>query len=198
MKWENVCRPKEFGGLGLLNTRYMNIALLLKWIWKLFNNADDAPWLQILKNKYLRNGESIPMNNSRGSQFWNGLQSVKHWFVWGAIHTVGDGRATRFWHDVWIGNVPFKLAFPSLFWAAEAPEFSVAANYDTDVHLWDVKFKRSFGVDDMQLWEFLLAKLDHVFLSDQEDRVRWALEKNGEYSSKSMYKWLSFQGVSDP
>jgi hypothetical protein len=30
MKWENVCRPKSYGGLGIINTRYMNISLLLK------------------------------------------------------------------------------------------------------------------------------------------------------------------------
>jgi hypothetical protein len=36
MKWENVCKPKEYGGLGIIYTRFMNIALLLKWIWKFF------------------------------------------------------------------------------------------------------------------------------------------------------------------
>jgi hypothetical protein len=27
-----VCRPREFGGLGVINTRLMNISLMLKWI----------------------------------------------------------------------------------------------------------------------------------------------------------------------
>jgi hypothetical protein len=30
--WPTVCKPKEFGGLGILNTRLMNLALMLKWI----------------------------------------------------------------------------------------------------------------------------------------------------------------------
>ena len=96
MKWEYVCRPKDFGGLGILNSRLMNIALLLKWVWKLFNDDEGSPWKQILCRKYLPNGESILMNNSKGSQFWNGLQAVKQWFVWGAIHIVGNGKRTRF------------------------------------------------------------------------------------------------------
>jgi hypothetical protein len=34
--WATVCKPKELGGLGILNTKLMNIALMLKWIWKLY------------------------------------------------------------------------------------------------------------------------------------------------------------------
>jgi hypothetical protein len=33
--WDTVCRPKAFGGLGILNTKRMNIALMVKWIWRL-------------------------------------------------------------------------------------------------------------------------------------------------------------------
>jgi hypothetical protein len=32
LDWVTVCRPKAFGGLGILNTKSMNIALMLKWI----------------------------------------------------------------------------------------------------------------------------------------------------------------------
>lgn len=35
-KWEMVCRPKDQGGLGIINTRLMNDCLLVKWIWKIF------------------------------------------------------------------------------------------------------------------------------------------------------------------
>jgi hypothetical protein len=138
------------------------------------------------------------MNNSRGSQFWNGLQDVKKWFTWGAVHIVGDGKRTRFWHDVWIGSVPLKMIFPKLFLAALNPDASVAMNYDLNSHSWDIRFKRVFGREEMRSWEHLLQMLEPIFLSDQKDRVRWAFENDGEYTSKSMYKWLSFRGVSDP
>jgi len=35
IKWEALNRPKEFGGLGFLDVRSMNICLLSKWIDKL-------------------------------------------------------------------------------------------------------------------------------------------------------------------
>jgi hypothetical protein len=28
--WDTVCRPKAFGGLEILNTKHMNIALIVK------------------------------------------------------------------------------------------------------------------------------------------------------------------------
>jgi hypothetical protein len=40
VNWPTVCRPKEVGGLGLLNTKKMNQALLLKWIWRLYQEED--------------------------------------------------------------------------------------------------------------------------------------------------------------
>jgi hypothetical protein len=116
----------------------------------------------------------------------------------GAIHVVGDDRATRFWHDVWLGDVPLRVSFPTLFWVALFSDASVVANDVTDSHSWDVKFKRSFGVSDMACWERLFALLDPVFLYDQSDRVRWAFERNWEYTSRYMYRWLAFRGISDP
>lgn len=35
--WSTVCRPKDLGGLGVSDLELMNIALLAKWLWKLFN-----------------------------------------------------------------------------------------------------------------------------------------------------------------
>jgi hypothetical protein len=32
LDWAMVCMPKEDGGLGVLNSRHMNTALMLKWI----------------------------------------------------------------------------------------------------------------------------------------------------------------------
>jgi hypothetical protein len=51
VNWPAVCRPKECGGLGLLNSKKMNWALMLKWIWKLFQ-PDNPIWAQIIRAKY--------------------------------------------------------------------------------------------------------------------------------------------------
>ena len=45
--WEMVCLPKTEGGLGVLNLRTQNEALLLKHLHKFFNRAD-VPWVRLI------------------------------------------------------------------------------------------------------------------------------------------------------
>ena len=52
VKWERVCLPKDFGGLGILNTRLLNEALLLKWVWSIYNGGELDQCCQLLKAKY--------------------------------------------------------------------------------------------------------------------------------------------------
>jgi hypothetical protein len=35
VKWDELAKPKDHGGLGFTETRLMNMCLLLKWIFKL-------------------------------------------------------------------------------------------------------------------------------------------------------------------
>lgn len=52
IKWQALCRPKDYGGLGFMNTRVMNICLLSKWILKLESHNSDM-CIQVLKKKYM-------------------------------------------------------------------------------------------------------------------------------------------------
>ena len=45
--WEMVCLPKSEGGLGVLNLRTQNEALLLNHLHKFFNRVD-VPWVQLI------------------------------------------------------------------------------------------------------------------------------------------------------
>jgi hypothetical protein len=51
MRWSIVCTPKQFEGLGLLNLKYINRALLLKWWWR-FSVDSVHLWKSILISKY--------------------------------------------------------------------------------------------------------------------------------------------------
>jgi len=39
--WKKVCKPREFGGLGIIDTKMFNLALLRKWIWRLGSDKDE-------------------------------------------------------------------------------------------------------------------------------------------------------------
>lgn len=81
-KWDMVSRPKDQGGLGIINTRLMNDCLITKWIWKIFQEPDDL-WFKIIKAKYLGENGFFRSNRTGGSQFWKGIQNVRHLFQWG-------------------------------------------------------------------------------------------------------------------
>lgn len=49
-KWISVSRPKDQGGVGIINTRIMNECLLVKWIWKIMQEPDET-WFKLVKAK---------------------------------------------------------------------------------------------------------------------------------------------------
>jgi hypothetical protein len=50
-KWDILCRPKDQGGLGIIDLEVQNICLLSKWIVNLLNT--EGTWQTLLSNKYL-------------------------------------------------------------------------------------------------------------------------------------------------
>jgi hypothetical protein len=69
VKWANLCRPKQFGGMGFVDSRVCNISLLAKWIMKL-EKGDESLCCQILRKKYLGNGSFFQSEAAGASQFW--------------------------------------------------------------------------------------------------------------------------------
>jgi hypothetical protein len=53
-----VTRPKDEGGMGVLDLKSQNEALLLKNIHKFFNKAD-IPWVHLVWEKYYSNGKLL-------------------------------------------------------------------------------------------------------------------------------------------
>ncbi|KAE8720088.1 hypothetical protein F3Y22_tig00109919pilonHSYRG00044 [Hibiscus syriacus] len=54
VNWGVICKPKKFGGAGVLNLNVKNKALLAKWIWR-FNSEQAVLWRKMIVAKY---GES--------------------------------------------------------------------------------------------------------------------------------------------
>ena len=93
VKWEALIRPKEFGGVGFLDIRVMNICLLVKWIERL-ERRDDSICIQLLCRNYLGDKSIFQLTRSVGSQFWKGILSVRQWCQWGRKMHVHSRRQT--------------------------------------------------------------------------------------------------------
>ncbi|XP_020266271.1 uncharacterized protein LOC109841739 [Asparagus officinalis] len=89
VKCEEICRPKKLGGLGIINLRTMNKALLGKWIWKWFDDKMDL-WKQISFYKYFENKNCTCVD-------------------------VGNGNKTLYWLDKWTCANTLASMLPSLY-----------------------------------------------------------------------------------
>ncbi|KAL0456550.1 UNVERIFIED_CONTAM: hypothetical protein Slati_0994200 [Sesamum latifolium] len=53
--WEEICHPKEEGGLGIRHIQSWNVALLARVLWNIHRKADTL-WVQWINGVYLRGG----------------------------------------------------------------------------------------------------------------------------------------------
>ena len=101
VSWENVCKPKEEGGLGIKDIRRFNCALLAKWKWRMLTE-EKGKWKDILLSKY---DLGIGSNSKTLSWWWKDLSKVceegeeEGWFHKRVAWKVGAGDKVRFWED---------------------------------------------------------------------------------------------------
>jgi hypothetical protein len=108
-----------------MNTKLMNQALMLKWIWRMLSGENkNLLWLKLLRAKY-RCNNFFNSNPSGGSPFWHSLHKLKHLFKLGAKFTPGPRSEVALWTDLWVGEVPLSTCYPMLFDKCSEPLLKV-------------------------------------------------------------------------
>jgi hypothetical protein len=114
--WDMVCKPKENGGLGIVNFKKKNDSLLMKHLHKFYNKAD-TPWVQLIWSSYYEN--VVPhVARPCGSFWWRDIMQLSSNFMSFSSVTPGTGISFSFWTDKWnfLGtNLPLSERFPRLF-----------------------------------------------------------------------------------
>jgi hypothetical protein len=176
IKWKVVCKDKKKGGLGVRDLEVMNTSLLLKWRWRLLNREDSPLWKEVLVAKY---GNNI-VNNVRLS-----LEEV-------VVRRLGNGRQTRFWRDVWIGDAPLCIKFPRLFSISLQKDASVGEllKVEEDRRWWDFHWRRNLFQWEVVRVDTLVDFLVNVTLSISDDGWIWAPNPDDGFSVKSAYDSL--------
>jgi hypothetical protein len=97
--WTKVCKPKDQGGLGVLNLEIQNNALMLKNLHKFYNRID-IPWVNLIWDTYYQHG-SLPGQQLEGSFWWKSHLKLLDKFKGLGQCNIGDGRSVYLWTDLW-------------------------------------------------------------------------------------------------
>ena len=182
--WNMVCLPKEEGGLGVLNLRTQNEALLLKNLHKFFNKQD-IPWVQLVWEKHDQNGK-LPSHIKKGSFWWRDNLKLLQSFKGMASVCLQDGSSCYFWTDLWDGHVHSQI-FPELFSFAKNKRVTFSKAFHTEpLH---TLFLLPLSVEAYNQFLLLEIKLDNFQLSVEKDWWTY-IWGTPHFSSQKAYRHL--------
>ncbi|RVW94842.1 putative ribonuclease H protein [Vitis vinifera] len=149
VKWELVCLEKDNGGLGVKSLSILNKALLCKWSWR-FAMEREAFWNQVIREN-MGGARGMEFKGSKGETHGVGLWKTlrKEWEVVKSrlVFVVGNGKRIKFWKDIWCGDEPLCVSFPSLFALAVSKDAWVKDVWrcNEGVGSWSPLFSRPFN-----------------------------------------------------
>ena len=104
VSWEDVCKPKEQGGLGRRDLEVMSEILGSK-VWWHWVNHSTKPWVKLWSTKYARYRPRhilIRFNEApSGSPIWLKALAGKSIIQEHSFWELKDGSRVKFWDDSW-------------------------------------------------------------------------------------------------
>lgn len=100
LAWQDVCQPKDEGGLGFKCIKEANQVCCLKLIWKVISSQNTL-WIRWIKSTYLQKDSFWTAKSKQGSWMWKKI--LKYRDIASSFHRVDvrNGRHTSFWFDKW-------------------------------------------------------------------------------------------------
>ncbi|WVZ68209.1 hypothetical protein U9M48_017172 [Paspalum notatum var. saurae] len=156
--WLSLCRPVEYGGLGILNLSLFGLALRVRWCW---------------------------LQRVRPEKLWTDFdpsseRAVRDLFRAGTEIVIGDGKTALFWVDNWLDGAAIEVIAPNLFTAIPRRfhRRSVAEGLTNRAWIGDIKKQLSV----VAVSEYGLE------LVDRPDNFCWRWTPDHQYSAASAYK----------
>lgn len=99
--WNTACKPKDEGGLGIIDLRAQNSALLLKYLNKFYNHTN-IPWVNLTWVKFYKNNY-IPPHAERATRsfWWKDLLKLTDIFREITTCALSKGNSVMIWNDSW-------------------------------------------------------------------------------------------------
>jgi hypothetical protein len=184
LAWDNICKPKSLGGLGIRSLDTMNLSLLAKLGWNL-TIKKPMLWVKALVGKYLNFGQNFlnvapkPLD----SWLWKGLLNSRSIVEKGACLAISMGSNINVWSDPWIPTLEsFKPSpNPNL---VDRPQFFVEDLIIQSNRSWN----SSLLEDLFDMNSVNKIKNIHIPLLPLSDRWTWIPAENGIFSVRSAHE----------
>ncbi|KAE8671815.1 kinase-related family protein [Hibiscus syriacus] len=200
VKWDDVCKSKTEGGLGVRNLIFMNRALLGKWSWR-FANERNYVWRNFICSKYNIDSSRLLFDSkipSQSSWLWRSV--VNNHFKQDSFGCkfrslfkfyVGNGKHVRFWQDSWAADFPLQILFSRLF-SLSTNKFGKLCEFGEFISsgwIWDVKVRRNLNDWELEQWCNLVSIISSFSISiDSSDGLIWKGSGDGVYTVGSCIK----------
>ncbi|XP_026451938.1 uncharacterized protein LOC113352320 [Papaver somniferum] len=199
IKWEVVYADKERGGLGVLNLRFMNLALLAKWRWR-FGIEKNSLCYNLIVEKYGCNFSQWvtgPVYFPHGVSCWKTISETSDLINNNSSMCVHSGARISFWYDKWVGTSSLENNI-NLLCKLDRLQFGTLADHITSDGAWRFDFKRVLNNSEVAQ----LAGLLNIIGSNPpttdtlHDTKRWKHHTSGCFSVKTLYQtFISVDGV---
>ncbi|GJV60665.1 RNA-directed DNA polymerase, eukaryota [Tanacetum coccineum] len=193
--WNKILASKKNGGLGVSSFFAYNRALLFKWIWRFLANGASL-WSRFISAIYgIRGALDNSSSYSRRSPWLDIVNEVRKLASKGidllslVKKKVGNGEATSFWNDVWLGDFPLKQTYPRLYFLELDKHVSVASKLRANSLISSFRRSPRSGIEEEQLL-LLISNTSSVILPNISDRWSWLLDPSGDFSVKSTREFI--------
>ncbi|CAN1792135.1 Putative ribonuclease H protein At1g65750 [Linum perenne] len=185
VSWEQICKPKAFGGLGLRLSRHLNSAFMAKLAF-LFMQKPELLWVRVLHTKYFREVNGVLRLRSKSSQssLWRGISKAWPVMVEGSRVGIGNGRDTLFWTGCWLDSGT-KLIDRAVYDLEDLDIDATISEFVTGDGSWDLPRIRRYVDEDTikEIIGMLPPSMDRG-----EDSWVWGYESIGKFSIRSAYE----------
>lgn len=179
--WEDVCRPKSEGGLGIRLLVDCNKAALLKHIWILFTDKESL-WCRWIHSNFLkRKSFWIAPVPTSSSWAWKKILFLREEFHCMFQWRIGCGAEVSFWFDSWHPRGPLYRLFSGreIYSSGVSRDARVADALPIDASLSEV-------LRSIDAWPEPMP----IINSSRLDRFTWLGHNSGTFSISSAWEHI--------
>ncbi|KAK1409431.1 hypothetical protein QVD17_35957 [Tagetes erecta] len=194
--WDQITRPKKYGGLGLTPLKEFNIALLSKWWWR-FKTEEKHLWRSLINSIHCTNRSWPALPHKKHlTGTWNSIARIENSLGLKGIDLtqlirgqIGSGTSIRFWLDAWASDKPFKDLFPDLYALESRKSIVVFECYflQGNVAQWKWRWKReNLSSNEAQQLTACISIISSISPNNANDQWIWTGDKDKRFSVRSM------------